>query len=811
MLNVPGGLRQAGRTLWKHPGFTTVGALTIALAVAGNTAIFAVVKALVLDPLPFRNPQELITLDVRSTRGFLISTSIPNYRDWGGSRVFQTVGASAPWGMILTGRNQAQVVNLRAVLGDFFGTLGVTPSRGRLFTPAETEPGAEGTIVLGYGFWRARMGRDPSVLGQTLVLDQRPYVVIGVLPEGFGFPSPAVEAYVPMGSIPGLPWEDRQSSFGTTAIARLAPGRTPALAQQALDRITSGVEAQEGQAIAHPELRTLTDFYIRDLKKQSWVLMAAVSFLLLIAVANVGSLMLAQGEDRRREVAVRAALGARRRELIRVLLTESLVLSFLGGIFGLALAYAAVRALVPLLPSEIPLLLVARIGVDGGVLLFTLALTTVAGLLFGIIPALRASDLELGAELREGTRGSSSRQRLRSALVVTEVALSLVLLIGAGLMLRSLQNLRNTDKGFETENVITARVGLPQQRYPTQERWLGFFTRLLPDAAALPGVHSAALALLVPLSNRSWELGILPDNVPFDPARLESVLYNVVSPGYFQAMGVPLLQGRGFGDSDRDGAPLVAIIDETMARKFWPGENPIGKRVTFETVNGSNRPDDPPVWRTVIGVAKNVRHYQLANRSRIQVYVPLEQTFNRWGMSFHVILKTDVPPMSLATPLRRLLTSLDPDVPLNGVQPLADYVDGDLAGNRVMSVLLATFGGVALLLAGVGIFGLVSYSVAQRSREIGIRMALGADARSVLGWVGGLGLGLAGLGVAIGLAAAAGLTRLIRSLLYGVGPVDPVLYAALAMLLLLVALLATYLPARRATRIDPASVLKQEA
>lgn len=804
-------MRFALRSLARHPVFAGVGTLTIALAVAGNTTIFAVLKALVLDPLPFKNPAELVTLDVRSNRGFLVSTSIPNYRDWAGSRAFRSVGASAPWAMILTGRDQAQVLTQQAVLGDFFGTLGVTAYRGRLFLPAETEPGAEATLVLSYGFWRVRLGGDPDILGQTLVLDQRPYLVVGILPQGFGYPSPDVDAYLPMGSIPGLPWDDRQSSFGTRIVARLARGATPSLAQQDLDRITAGVEAQVGQVIGHPELRTLTDFYVRDLQRQAWVLMVAVGFVLLIAVANVGSLVLARGEDRRREIAVRAALGARRRELVRLLLSESLLLSSLGGVLGLGLAFAAIRALVPMLPSDIPQLLTGRVHVDGGVLLFTLLVATGAGLLFGIVPALRGSSVDLAPELREGTRGSSSRQGLRSGLVVTEVALSLVLLIGAGLMLESLGNLRTVDKGFDADRVLTGRVGLAQQRYPNQERWRAFFEELLPRVAALPGVRAAAVSLLLPLSNRSWELGILPDNVAYDRTRAESVLYNIVSSEYFQAMGVSLLRGRAFTPEDRDGAPLVAIIDETMATKFWPGEDAIGRRVSFETANNSNRPDDPPVWRTVVGVVKNVRHYELANPSRIQVYVPLQQTHNRWGMGMNVILRTDVPPATLLEPLRREVARLDKDVPLSAPRPLEDYVTGDLSGSRVLSILLATFGGVALLLAAVGIFGLVSYSVAQRSREIGIRMALGADARSVFGWVGRLGLGLAGLGVGLGLIAAAVVTRLIRTLLYNVGPLDPALYAGLAVLLIGVSLLATYLPARRAIRIDPASVLKQEA
>ncbi len=799
------------RTLRKHPAYATVGALTVALAVAGNTAIFAVVKALVLDPLPYRDANRLVTLDVRSTRGFLISTSIPNYRDWGAGRAFSRYGAEAGWGMTLTGRGDAERLDLRAVLGDFFGTLTASAYRGSLFPAAATEPGAAAVIVLGYGFWQQRFGGDPGVVGQTMILDERPYVVVGVLPPGFGYPSPAVDGYVPMGSIPGLPWADRQSSFGTRVVARLAQGVTPRLAQQELDRLTSNVEAQLGQPIAHPEIRTLTDFYVHGLRRQAWVAFGAVGCLLLIAVANVGGLALVRGEDRRREVAVRAALGAGRGKLIRVLLGESLLLAFLGGALGLALAFAAVHGLGPLLPREIPQLLRERIGIDGGVLVFTLAITTVAGLLFGVVPALRVSDLQLAGELREGARGSSTgRQHLRSALVVAEVALSLVLLVGAGLMLESLANLRHTDKGFDETSVLTARIGLPRQRYATEDRWLGFFTDLLPRMAALPGVRGAAFSLLVPLSDRSWEMGILPDNVAYDRKDARSVLYNVVSPSYFRVMGIPLLRGRTFTASDRDGAPLVAVIDETMAARFWPGQNPIGRRISFETVERSNRPDATPVWRTVVGVVKNVRHYELANRSRIEVYVPLEQTHGSWGMSLYALLKTSVPPASLAAPLRREVAAQDADVPLTDVQPLSAYVRGDLAGSHALGVLLTAFGVVALGLAGVGIFGLVSYSVTQRGREIGIRLALGAEAQEVVRWVGGRSLGLTALGVACGLAVAVPLTRLLRSLLYEVRPLDPPLYGGLALLLLLVAAAAAYLPARRAARIDPAGVLRQD-
>jgi putative ABC transport system permease protein len=802
-------LKQAIRTLFKHRGFTAVGALTVALAVAGNTAIFAVVKALVLEPLSYPHPEELVTLDDRSTRGFLVSTSIPNYRDWGSSRAFQAHAAAAGWAMILTGRGQAEVIDMRVVMGDFFGTLGTTPLLGRVLSPAETEPGAEPTVVLGYRFWRERLGGDPRIVGQTLMLDQRPHVVVGVLPEGVGYPSAATASYVPMGSVPGLPVDDRLSGFGTRVLARLAAGVIVAGAQEDLDRITANIQAQVGQPIDHPEVRSLTDFFVHDFRKQVWVLMGAVGLVLLIAVANVGSLVLVRGEDRRREIAVRAALGARRSEIVRLLLTESVLLALLGGALGLGLAYAIVRLMVPLLPASIPLALSGRIAVDAGVLAFTLALATLTGLLFGIVPALRASDLDPALELREGTRGSTGRQRLRSALVVAEVALSLVLLIGAGLLLTSLDRLRRTDKGFDDASVFTARVGLTGPRYESKEGRRAFYHELLTRAAALPGVRSAAVTLLLPLSNRSWEMGVLPDNQPFDPTRLESVLYNIVSEGYFQTLGIPLLKGRTFTASDRDETPLVTVIDETMAQKFWPGEEPIGRRITFEQADNSTPAHPIPLYRTVIGVVKNVRHYELATPSRMQLYVPLDQTLRR-SPAGALALKTSVPPMTLLAPLRRELLAMDPDVPLTAAQPLAVYVDDYLAGSHAMSVVVTTFGGVALLLAAVGLFGLTSYTVAQRTREIGIRMALGAEAGEVVGWLARAALGLAVMGVGGGLLGAAALARLIRSLLYEVSPLDPTLYAVPAVVLLGVAALASYLPARRATAIDPAAVLKQE-
>lgn len=806
-------MKQTFRALARRPGFALVGIVTIALAIAGNAAIFSILKAVLLDPLPWRDARELVTIDVKSTRGFYVSTSIPNYRDWRDrTRSFRQYGGEAGWGFILTGRGQAEVVSARAVIGDLFPLLGLEPQLGRLFGAAETELGAEPIVVLGSRYWATRFGANPAIVGQALVLDGRPHTVIGVLRPEAGYPNADVNMYVPMGSIPDLPFEDRGSGFGTQIVARLAPGVTPVAAQEDLDRSTRAMADQEGQPMPTPELRSLTEHFVGDVDAQIWILMGAVAFVLLIAVANVGNLTLARAEDRRREIAVRTALGAGRKALIRSLLAESVVLSIAGGLAGLVLAVIAVRFAVPLLPTTVPPALRERIGIDLGVAAFTLALAALAGLLAGLIPALRLSDPDLGHELREGARGTGSagRQRLRAGIVVTEVALALVLLIGAGLMLQSLRNLRSADKGFVDEGVLTVRVPLAEDRYGTKERWRRFYEELLTRAEALPGVRAAGVALLLPLSQRSWELSVVPDNVPPVEEHMQSVLYNMVSPGYFAAMRVTLLDGQLFTGAERDETDPVAVIDETMAGKFWPGERAVGRRITFEQAEGSTPERPLPVYRTVIGVVKNVRHYELASPSRIQVYVPLGQSLRTWGQSLSLILRASVPPMTLLPTVARLIEEMDPAVPLTAARPLGDYVARDLATSRAMGAVLGAFGALALILSAVGIFGVMSYMVLRRTKEIGIRVALGAAPGQVAAWVARYGVRLAAVGIAAGLLGAAAMSRVLRGLLYEVGPLDPVLYALLSVALLGVAALATYLPARRAARVDPVTALSQE-
>lgn len=806
-------MKQTFRALARRPGFALVGIVTIALAIAGNAAIFSILKAVLLDPLPWRDAGELVTIDVKSTRGFYVSTSIPNYRDWRDrTRSFQQYGGEAGWGFILTGRGQAEVVSARAVIGDLFPLLGLEPQLGRLFGAAETELGSEPIVVLGSRYWTTRFGANPAILGQALVLDGRPHTVVGVLRPDAGYPNADVNLYVPMGSIPDLPWEDRGSSFGTRIVARLAPGVTAAAALEDLNQATRAVVEQEGRDIATPEVRSLTTYFVGDVDTQIWILMGAVGFVLLIAVANMGNLTLARAEDRRREIAVRTALGAGRKALIRALLSESVMLSIAGGTVGLVLSLGAVRLALPLLPDTVPAALRERIGIDVGVAAFAFVVAALAGALAGLVPALRLSDPDLAQDLREGSRGTggAGRQRLRAGLVVTEVALALVLLIGASLMLQSLRNLRSADKGFNDEGVLTVRVPLADDRYGTRERRLGFYQELLTRAEALPGVQSAAMALLLPLSQRSWELGVLPDNMPYDREQQQSVLFNVVSPSYFETMGVSLLDGSVFTGAERDETELVAVIDETMAAKFWPGERAVGKRITIDLAEGSTDDRPIPLYRTVIGVVKNVRHYDLSTPSRIQVYVPMGQPLARWGATLNLILRAGVPPMALLPIVAREIEAMDPAVPPSGARPLSEYVAGDLSTSRAMGAVLGVFGALALVLSAVGIFGVMSYMVLRRTKEIGIRVALGAAPAQVAAWVARYGVRLAAVGIAAGLLGAAVLTRVLRGLLYEVGPLDPVLYALLSVVLLGVAALATYLPARRAARVDPVTALSQE-
>ncbi len=809
-------LRYAFRMLAKRPGFTAIAVITIALGIGANTSIFSIVNGVLLEPLPVQEPAELVTPDVISPRGFSISTSIPNFRDWRDrNRTFESFGLIMSTFRTLTGIDRPEIIRVRFVLGDFFETLGVPPGRGRLIASEETWEGAAPIAVVTHHFWQNRLGGDPDVIGRTVTLDGEAFEVVGVMPPEFVFPSADSEVFVPMGYIADrLCWDVRDCSQGSYAIGRLGDGVTMEMAQADLDRIHRELEAEEGEEVARPELGTLTEAFVGDVRAPILILMGAVGFVLLIACANVASLLLSRAEGRRREMAVRTALGAGRGRVLRQLLTESVVLGLAGGALGIGLAFWGVRLLVPAVSDNIPSIMIERIGLDYTVLAFTFVVAVGAGLLFGLAPALRASSQELVGDLKEGGRGgtgSKGHQRLRSGMVVAEVALSLMLLIGAGLLIQSLQQLQKVDKGFTADDIFTGRVSLPRSRYEEKEDAWRFFDRFLDRVESLPGVRTAALTQIVPLQGNSWEQGIIPEGTPPEPENFQSVLFYMVTPDYFETLGIPLLRGRGFTEADREGAPRIAIIDETMAEKFWPGEDPIGKRVSFETEEGGGpHGEGARIYRTVVGVVRNVRHYELESPARITIYVPKAQSGQAWTTAMHAVAKTSGDPLALTDLVRRELAGLDPEVPLYRIETMEGYVRDALANTRLVSGLLSVFGAIALTLSAIGIFGVMSFSVVQRLREIGIRMALGAAAGDVVKMVTRQGLAVTLGGVLLGLFGAFALTRLLATVLFQVDPVEPLTYAGFSVFLIAVSLLAAYLPARRATRVDPAIVLREE-
>ena len=806
------------RSVARRPGFTAAVLLTLGLGIGANTAIFSVVNGVLLNPLPFEAADRLVTPNVMSTRGFYISTSIPNYYDWKDqSRSFEAFGAYRGDNAVLTGLDRPEVVRARQVLGDFFEVLGVDAAIGRTITAEESEPGAPAIATVSHGFWENRLGGDPAVLGRTLILSDQPFEIIGVMPEGFGFPSPADDVYLPMGYFSErLAWNSRRSSSGTRAIGRLLPGVSIEQAQTDLSRITQAIREGEDETAAAPELVSVSDLYVGDVRTPVWILMGAVGFVLLIACANVANLLLARGEGRQRELAVRAAMGAKRNRVIRQLLTESLVLGLSGGILGVALASLAVRAMVRSLPDTIPAFLTSRIAIDPTVLGFTFALALATGLIFGFVPAWRSSSPNLVSMLKEGGPAGSSRARegMRSALVVAEVALSLLLLTGAGLLIKSLDELHQVDKGFDETNVLTLRVPLSESKYTEEGMWQSFQDDLLQRVRALPGVEFVATSNILPLGRNGWETSISPEGVdPRDDDNRNSVLNMIVHTDYFDAMSIPILRGRGFTLADDASNLPVAVVDETLAERYWPGEDPIGKRITMEW----DRDDQPglsegdvPVYRTIVGVAKHVRHYELQEPSRIEIYRPVLQANDTWGFSPFLIVKTATDPAPLVQAIRGKITTIDADQPVMQIRTMTDVVESQVATFSAMRGLLVIFGALALVLAAIGIYGVMSYSVAQRVREIGIRVALGAQAGQVRWLMSKQGLRLAMAGLALGLVGSLAVTRALQSLLFGVGAAEPATMVSVSVILFAVTILATYVPAARATRVDPGTVLREE-
>ncbi|MDQ3803874.1 MAG: ABC transporter permease [Acidobacteriota bacterium] len=805
-------LRYGLRTLLKNPGFTAVAVIALALGIGANSAIFSVVNAVLLRPLPYRDPDRLVMVWEENTKaGYPRDTpAAANYIDWRDqNQVFEGMAAIADVSFNLTGAGEPERLDGRRVSASLFPLLGVEPHLGRAFLPEEDQPGANRVAVLSHGLWQRRFGADANIAGKPLTLNGESYEVVGVMPPHFQFPSREDELWVPIAFTP-----QEAASRGRhylQVLARLKPGVTLGQAQAEMSTIAARLQQQ------YPEQNTnlgatvtpLHEHVVGDIRPALLVLLGAVGFVLLVACANVANLLLARAAVRQKEIAVRVALGASRLRLVRQFLTESVLLAALGGGLGLLLSVWGVSLLKTFIPENISQ--ARAVAVDARVLGFTVLVSLLTGLIFGLAPAVQASNFNLNETLKEGGRDSaagSRGNRIRALLVVAEVAVSLVLLIGAGLLINSFLRLRNVDPGFRADNLLTMSIELPQQKYPDPARRAAFYTELVSRIEALPGVKSAAVTNWIPLVFQGDSIGFSIEGRP-DPApgqgRRPTVVTRVVHPHYFRTMGIQLLRGREFGEQDRVESPTVAVISETMARRHWPGEDPTGKRIT----PGPATSTDPDDWVTIVGVVKDVRQFELGAEPKPQMYVSYAQ-----GWSFfaprHLVVSTAVEPLSLAATVRKTVWEIDKDQPVSDIRTMEEVLSESLARQRFSMLLLGIFAAVALALAAVGIYGVMSYAVAQRTHEIGIRMALGAQRGDVLKLAVGQGLKLVLIGVALGLAAAFALTRVMASLLFGVSATDPATLVTISLVLIGVAVLASYIPARRAAKVDPMIALRYE-
>jgi putative ABC transport system permease protein len=796
-------LRYAARALAKKPGFTAVVILTLGLGIGANTAIFSVVNAVLLAAPPFREPEGVVRLGEVNQGWSTTLASAHAFIEWKErSAAFEKM-ARATWydGNLETGAEPRHVVTVSAS-ADYFAALGVAPLLGRTFTPDELGETGHRVVVISHGLWQ-RLGGDPRIVGQTLRLDGQSQTVIGVMPP-VNYQGP----FIGWGDIWHPLHRSEQSARlkpggwrGHTVIARLKDGVTVEQAQAELERVEQQLAAEWPNLYTGytPSVRQLQDFITGDVRPALLALLGAVGFVLLIACANVANLLLVRAAGREKELAVRAALGAGRGRLARLLLVESLLLAFAGAAAGLGLAYLGIRALVAFNPENLPGL--SGVALDWRVLGFTLLLSVVTGLLFGLAPALAAGKMDLNEALKDGARGASGgvrRQRLRNLLVVSEVALALLLLAGGGLALKSFWNLVRVDAGFRAERVLTMDLVLAQERYKENHTRTNFFRQLMARLNALPGVEAAGANRYLPLRDRQYSNPVFIEGRPVPEGQEPVVQYGGIIGDYFGAMGIPVLGGRDFNEQEMWETGGVVLINESMRRRLWPDEDPLGKRIR----HGADEK-----WRTIIGVVGDVRQRGLEAEAHPQIYTPFAE-YQHTTMS--LAIRTTGDPQAMLGAVRREIAALDPLLAPYNIFTLEEAVERTLVGRRLATWLLALFAGAALLLAAVGIYGVMSYTVSQRTREIGVRLALGAEARDVLRLVLGQGLRLIGLGIAAGCVTALLLARLLRTMLFGVSATDPLVFAGVALLLMLVALAACFIPARRAAKTDPMMALRAE-
>jgi predicted permease len=807
--NLSKDIRYGVRMLCKSPSFTFFAVAVLALGIAANSAIFSIADAVLIRPLPYADANRLVIIwEDASAYGFPKDTPAPgNFSDWKSrNQVFDDVAATGFGGSFnLTGQGLPEKLTGREVTANLFSVLGVTPELGRDFRTEDDVPGATPVTILSHGLWLRRFGGDPQILGKEISLNYEKCIVVGVMKRGFQFPERETELWTPERFT-----KEELANHGShflEVVARLKPGVSLNRANADLAVIAQQLEKEHPDsnskvgAVAVP----LREEFAGDTRPAILMLVGAVCFVLLIACANVANLLLSRATGRRREMAMRLALGATRGRIVQQMLTESVLLAILAGVAGLLLSVWGTRFLATLIPAGIAPL--TGTGVDGRVLLFTLAVTLATGILFGIIPASRVSQFHLTPSLKQGGGQSgvgSGGQRLRDALVISEVALAIVLLAGGALMIRSLQNLYHLDPGFRADHVLVMHTPLPDQKYKTLAQRTAFYDQVLANVETLPGVVAAGYTTWIPLTNAGGAMGVTLEGKP-EPAPGQALIPNVriISKNYAAALGMKLIEGRLFEQGDGFGKPLVALINQTMAKNYWPGENPVGKRFK------SGRYSEKSPWISVVGIVGDIHQAGLDLPARAEMYFPYQQQDDGFSPEY-LAVRTSGDPMAFAEIVRQQVWAVDKEQPVAKVMPLEDLVDENLSSRRMQASLLSGFAGLALLLVTLGIYAVLSFAVTQRTQEIGVRVAMGAQPRDVLRMIFAQGFKLFLIGAALGLVAAFALSHALVHLLFGVSAYDPGSFAFVTLLLAAVALLACYVPARRATRVDPLIALRYE-
>ena len=790
-------LRYAVRMLYKNRSFTIVALIVLMLGIGANSAIFSFVNAILLRSLPYSHPERLVriysTSPGKEVRTF--TSSYPDFLDWkNNNQVFEEMGAWARASATLTGTDNPERFDTALVTPGFFSVLGVTAARGRVFTAEENQAGSN-VVVLSNGVWRGRFGSDPNITGKPLTLEGTTYTIIGVMPADFNFLFP-VDVWMPLSLTGDTNLQDRGRHF-ISVLARLKPGVSLRQAQLDLQNIAARIAKEYAKTNEgwgnNPVL--LYDELTGGIRGPLWVLFAAALLVLMIACLNVANLQLIRAASRSKEIAMRMAIGATRGRLIRQLLTESVVLSLIGGVLGLLLGIGGISLLKSMMPpTRIPRL--NEVGLDGSVVLFTVGISLLTGIIFGLSPAFRALRPDFNETLKEGGRSNTggTSNRLRSLLVVSEIALALMLTVFAGLVIQTFKNLVNIDPGFKTENVVTMQMSLTPSKYQGPPQIKEFYQRVLENIKAQPGVVAAGATNNLPLTGGGGYTKIYVEGQENAKPKEMMTGVQIATPEYFKAMGVPFLAGRDFTPQE----DLVLIVNDSTAKKLWPGENPLGKRVKFQP-NGD--------WIPVVGVVADMKALGLTAEPRIEMFLTLGQDTFRSGF---LIVRSNVGTETMVPSLRAAVLAIDPNMAIYNIKTMEKVVSDSIAQPRFNMVLLAIFAGLALILASVGIYGVMSYSVTQRTQELGVRMALGAQRRDIFSLVLKQGIILALIGVAIGLAGAIGLSKALASVLYGVSATDPVTFISVAVIMLAVALVACFFPARKATKVDPLTAMRYE-